>query len=209
MIVDQNIHLLTPWDIHVGAGIGGVPPASYGVEMLPGIAKFYTAGPAYSDWLAAQHRPICPNTGNLTLSFSLMTDDLAPAAAQALEFDTRVSIAGLNYNFSAQFNYAEGGTFQIVDNGGHWVDTGWKPGKFEPWIWYPIVLMYRFDTAKRTFSFMGASNGVSVAVPTGMQNLAAANLSWADSASVQVQQDIAGMAGAFSEYIKEMNLTWS
>lgn len=208
MIRDTDLQLL-PWETHIGSNIGGQPPTSYGTILLPDCCQFFTAGKAYADWLAAIHRPICPNTGYLTLSFGLMTDLLCESQAQALEFDTRISVAGMNYNFSAQFNYAEGGAFQIVDAKGNWVDTGWKPGKFVPYVWYPVTFAYGFDVTKKAYSFLSASVGMGVfQIPKLMQGMAAQSLSWADSCSLQVQLDLSAAGGAYSIFTRKMEYQW-
>jgi hypothetical protein len=209
-ICDTDLHLRADWENHVGINIGGTQPTSYGTVLLPNARQFFTAGKAYSDWLAAIHRPICPNTGYLTLSFELMTDAACYDQAQALEFDTRISIASLNYNLSSQFNYFEGGAFQITDVRGNWIDSGWKPGKFVPYVWYPITLRYGFDVAKKAYSFLSANNGVGspYVIPKVLQGLPAQPLAWADSCSLQVQLDLAAAGGAFSIFTRKMEYTW-
>ena len=216
MILDTQLELL-PFESHVGTGIGGVPPTSYG-SILYGIAVgFYTNGPAYANWLAAVHRPVLPNTGKLSLSFNLSVDPRANECAQALEFDTRVSIQDgsgkWNYNGSSQFNQAGGGAWQIVDANGDWVDTGFRPGKFTPLVKYPIKIDYSFDVTKHTSSVLGISIGGDInqrfLVPAHMQNLAASNLGWADSCSLQVQLDLNSSGGAYSIYMRDIQYEWS
>jgi hypothetical protein len=208
VIQDTQLELL-PWESHVGANIGGIQPTSYGTRLLPGAREFFTVGGKYADWLAAVHRPICPNAGYLTLTFELMTDAACPVVAQALEFDTRISLAGMNYNLSSQFNYAEGGAFQITDKSGSWIDSGWKPGKFTPYIWYPITLAYEFDVAKKAYSYLSAGIGPGAfQIPKQLQGVPAVALAWADSCSLQVQQDLAGAGGGYSIFTRNMTYTW-
>jgi hypothetical protein len=205
--VDQNLETET-WNTHVGPAIGGNPPESYGTQLIDGVRKFFVTGGPYSDWLASCHRPLPVNTGGLSLNFLLKTDDKAPLVAQALEFDTRVSVAKLNYNFSSQFNYQRGGMFQISVNG-KWVDTGIKPGVFIPSIWIPIQLDYAFDVVRQRYSTLAVSvNGVKSSVPTMLQNLTPTNLGWADSCSMQVQQDLNSKGGSFAMYLDGITYTW-
>lgn len=210
MIIDDQLELL-PWEAHVGADIGSVSPVTYGWRLTPeNVVEFYTTAPSYADWLAAVHRPICPNTGKLTLEFDLATDSFAVTAAQALEFDTRVSIAGMNYNLSSQFNYNKNGVFQISNQAGSWIDTAWIPGKFNPYQWYTIVYSYSFDTVAKTSSFLSASlDGKVFVVAAALQNVPATNLGWADSCSLQVQQDLAAGGGHFAMWLRNIRYIWS
>ncbi|MGC2323154.1 MAG: hypothetical protein WA463_11030 [Terriglobales bacterium] len=209
MILDTQLELL-PWESHVGTGIGGVPPTSYGTRQLGLATEFFTSGPPYADWLAAVHRPVLPNSGGLSLSFILATDSSTPDDAQALEFDTRLSIGNWNYNFSSQFNYQEGGMWQIIDRASHWADTGFKPGKFAPGTPYRIRIDYQFSTASRIGSILGIRlNDQRFLVPTTMQNLPPTLLNWADSASLQIQLDLNSSGGAYSIYLRDIQYEWS
>jgi hypothetical protein len=209
-IEDNGIEQLSGWFTQSGPNIGGVPPTSFGSTLLPGMRQFYTNGPPYADGLNAIKRPILPNSGYLNLSFDLMTDVLTPTFAQALEFDTRISISKTDYNFSGQFNYAEGGTFQIVDKSGKWIDTGWKPGKFQPYVWYPITFQYGFDTTKKAFSFLSASNGIGspFSIPKAMQGILSGPLAWDDTCNLQVQLDLAQAGGQYSIFTRGMKYMW-
>lgn len=208
-IIDNDLELRPDWERHVGPDIGGIEPASYGWNVLSAAREFYVKGSAYSDWLAAVHRPVLPNTGLLTLAFDLMTDSNTPLMAQALEFDTRVSVGGYNYNFSSQVNYAEGGMLQISDATGKWMDTGFKPGKFSPDLWYQIRMGYRFNLLSQRYSFATATIGIkSAVIPVNLQNLPAQLLKWADSVSLQVQLDLAGSGGGYSIFLKNVRYIW-
>lgn len=209
-IEDNGLDQLSGWFTQSGPNIGGAPPTSFGSVLLPGMRQFYTVGSAYADGLNAIKRPILPNTGFLTLSFELMTDALAPTFAQALEVDSRLCVSKTDYNLSSQFNYVEGGVFQIVDRNGKWVDTEWKPGKFQPYVWYPIRFQYGFDVAKKTFSFLSASNGVgaSFSIPKTMQGILSGPLAWDDTCNLQVQLDLAQAGGQYSIFTRNMKYTW-
>jgi hypothetical protein len=207
-IIDASIETL-PWEKHVGKDIGGVSPTSYGWNDLAEARELYIAGPAYADWLAACHRAILPNDGNLSLVFDVMTDSAAPQVAQALEFDTRLSVLGLNYNFSSQFNY-QTGAWQISDDKGNWVNTGWKPGKFQPDIWYGVQFDYSFNLAAKKFAYLGARAGVKqFLVPSALQNISPIPLNWADSCSLQMQLDLSSTGGAFSIFVRNVRYLWS
>lgn len=210
MIVDSDLQLRPDWEKHVGPDIGGISPDVSGWDQSnPPYMRFFAQGKAYSDWLAAIHRPILPNTGNLQLSFDLMVDSLAGTYAQALEFDTRLSIAGFNYNFSSQVNYAEGGKLQISDVKGNWVDSGAVPGKLPILMPIRFLYVYKFDTIKKTYSTVSVSiAGKKYLIPARLQNLAAQPLKWDDSCSLQVQLDIGALPGAFSHSMNNVDLGW-
>lgn len=208
MIVDANLETLTSWEKHVGPDIGGVPPLVYGWNQTADAMEFYTNGPAYSDWLAALHRPVLPGTLQ-SLSFELMVDGDSPMASQAIEIDTKLAIGGHMYDFSSQFNYAEGGMWQIVNAKELWVDTGFRPGRFQPDIWYPIRFGYGYNLGTKQFSVLNASVGVKqFKVSTALQNIPAAPSNWADSVSLQVQLDIAKQTGQYAIYMRNIDYYW-
>lgn len=209
MIIDAELEKRADWEKKVGADIGGVSPTSYGWNQWPDCMKFYTSGKAYSDWLAALHRPVLPNTGNLALSFDLMTDSFAPQCAQAIEFDTRVSLAGMNYNFSAQVNYALGGVLQLSDAKGNWQDTDFRPGKFLPFVWTPIRMVYQFDTHLQIYATVEVRIGLQRWKSPTKIALAPLPLNWEDSCSLQIQQDLGSTGGAFAIYIRNAQYEWS
>lgn len=208
MIIDTQLEQRTDWQKKVGADIGGVAPDSYGWMQTAEAMKFYTKGKAYADWLAACHRPYLPNTGRLTLALELMTDVLAPTAAQAIELDTRIAIAGNDNNCSFQNNYARGGMLQLSGQDGNWVDTGVMYGKFTPRQWYAIRLHYGFDVTMLTYRTDRIDINDEVFYPT-LPTLKAVKLGWSDGAHLQVQQDISSTGGGFDMYIRNMRYEWS
>lgn len=209
MITDSNLQALSGWKKEVGSNIGGVSPTSYGFFQYGSMMVLYTEGPKYADWLAAISRPICPNTGNLSLSFQVMVDADSLTAAQALEFDTKVSIATYIYNFSSQINYAEGGTLQISNALGNWIDTGFKPGKLSAGVWHSFVYQYKFDTTAKAYSIVSVElDGVIFPIPGNLGNLKAGQSNWADSANLQIQLDLGPQGGTFSEIIQNAEFQW-
>jgi hypothetical protein len=214
LIVDDNLELVDEWSAKVGPDISGNPhfvaPISYGSRMLAVGREFYTVGKPWADWLASLHRPIMQNTGKLALMFEFMTDINAPSVAQALEFDTRISIGGFNYNFSSQFNYIKGGLWQISGQDASWQDTEFNPGIFEPNVWHPVRFEYSFDVIGHVYSFISVSIGTKrYMVPETMQNLRAPNKRWTDLCGLQVQQDLNKKGGSFSEYLHGIRYIWS
>jgi hypothetical protein len=210
MITDSQLQAITGWKQEVGANIGGVSPTSYGFYLFGEMMVFYTEGTAYADWLAAISRPICPNSGKLSLAFEVIVDEDSLTSAQALEFDTKLSIASYIYNFSSQLNYAEGGTLQISNAAGSWIDTGFKPGKLTPLTWHTFVFNYSFNTSTKTYSFVSAEiDGVLYTIPANLQNLKAVESNWADSANFQVQLDLNSVGGSFSEALQNVEYVWN
>lgn len=196
-IIDSGLELL-PFEQHVGSDIGGVAPTNYGSRLVPGgWLEFYTNGPSYADWLGAIHRPVCSYgpVANLSLAFDLCVDPSTDV--QCREIDTIVSLAGMKYNQSAQFNEAAN-QFQIVDKNGVWINPGWSPGKLAPlspnapMISTPVQFNYSFDFANKVSSF-----------------LSAAATTWADRCSLQVQLDIAGAPGLFAMWMRNVRYEWS
>lgn len=222
MITDSNLEQRSDWEMKVGPDIGGpkpfIQPDFYSVTVHEDATQYYIRGKPYTDWLAALHRPFLPNAGHLSLAFELMTDANAFLKAQAIEFDTRVSFAGMDYNHSFQINYERNGVLQISDQvnvladgkvtGGNWVDTGHLYGKLEPRSWYPVRLHYGFDIAAKTYRTERIDIGdewFEISLPT----LKAAKLGWADGAHCQVQQDLNAAGGFYSIYTRNMHYYWA
>lgn len=216
--VDGNLQELAGWATLVGGDVGGVPPTSYGFTQFQppsGTAmQLSTNGPASANWRAyiTGGRPIfAQNIGLLNMSFTLNTDVNTPGVAQAIEFDTRVSVDGWNYNFSARLNYAAGGTLQISDGSqpANWVDTGFVPGVLTPGTTYQILCEYKFDTTAKKYSIIAVTIGATrYVIPSNLQNLTPLNLSWADGAYPQLQQNINGSGGAYSMLVDNMEYLW-
>lgn len=209
LVFDANLEAAT-WDVHVGSDIGGGVPTMYGTTYAAGVRTFSTVGGPFTDWLAACHRKIPSNTGKLSLRFDLKTDAQTLLVAQTIELDTRVSVNKLNYNFSSQFNYQRGGMLQISNQAGGWVDTGIKPGPFTPLVWIPIQFDYVFDIVAHKYSTLAVTiSGIKTLLPAALQNLTATSLDWADSCSLQVQQDLNALGGAFDIYLRNAQYIWS
>ena len=210
MILYPNLEAAPDWQVLTGSNIGGISPDKFGINQKPGYIEFYTVGKPYADFLAALHLPLQPNVQNLSLQFELCLDGVAAYCAQALEFDTRVSIAGWNYNFSSQINYEEVGMLQIVNAAGKWIDTGGVPGILPAHTWIPFKYTYTFDTTKHVFSLVAATiNGNAYTIPSALKNVAASTLDWADSCSLQVQLDLNSGGGAFSHRMRNIQYAWS
>lgn len=211
MILDTHIELLTSWKPPIVVGIGGSgPPKSYGYDQSFPEMRFFTNGSPYNNWLAANARPILPNTGKLSLSFELMIDANVASSAQAIEFDTRLSISGLNYNFSSQIDIAAGWQLQISDAAGGWVSTGYNVPKLAPLEYHSFLYQYSFDTTKKLYSTLEIEiDNAPYPIPSTLQNLAPQNLGWADSCSLQVQQDLGSKGGAFSQLMRNIQYAWS
>jgi hypothetical protein len=217
-IIDSQLESQAGWELHTGSDIGGVTPTSYGTYQAGGIRVFYISNPPGANWLAALHRPVVqPNTGKLSLSFDLMVDDNVSLLAQALEFDTRVSVVGDNYNHSSQLNYAEGGMWQISDGTqlpgtAKWVDTGFRYGKLLPDVWNQLKFEYSFDITKKVYSTVAISvNGVRFLIPPNLQNLKPTRPTplWADSCNLQVQLDQNSGSGEFSTWMRNIQYSWT
>lgn len=209
-MVDNDLCVWGEWDApHTGKDIGGVPPTKCGnILRSGGWREFYTQGPAWACWLTAVHRQVlCKQPSFVSVSFSLMTDHLAPTCAQAIEIDFILSLNGLKGNGSSQFNYAEGGMWQIVDAKGNWVDTGIETAIFVPWVPHPIKIEYYFDAKEFSVSSLAVCGDHNVVV-ANQQQIPMQPTNWGESASVQVQQDLGAAGGAFSIFMKDLAIDW-
>ena len=200
----SNIESSLGWLVVSGPSINSVAPTTYVIEQTASQLRTYISGPAYAGALGKKQLPLPPIAkGIFTFSFEVEPDEAAELYAQALEFDLRVSIGGLNYNGSFQINYAEGGMCQIVDASGKWVDTGIKLGILPANTATAISVTMSIDQAKKTFSVeqIGA-----LAVPQSLQNVPASNLGWADCIVVQIQCDLNSKGGAYSHGVQNVTV---
>lgn len=209
--IDSGIERAPNWESIVGIDkVGGVNlPTAYGWLDLADAKQFYIQGPAYSNYLAACPRPIMPNTGKLSLLLEVMVDENATHVAEALEFDTRISIGGLNYNFSSQFNYATG-FWQISNQEGGWTNTEFVFSEPDPWTWTSLRFDYSFNLATLKYSYLSMRAGnLNYYVPPSMGNLTPTKLGWTDTCNLQIQQDLAAEGGAFKLFTKNIGYVWS
>ena len=216
MYVDANLEAQSGWGQRADASVGGpkpyVPPDNFGMNVIQSRVEreFFIEGPAYTDGLFSIHRPIRPNTGKLALQFQLNVSAESALYSQALEFDTRLSIAEIGYNFSSQFNQQKGGVWQVHVNGKGWVSTPFNPGKFTPGLWTLVRFDYTFDIVKHTYSFVSATVGnTKFMLPEAFLNLSATPLLWSDGASFQVQLDLNAKGGAYKHRITNADFIWS
>lgn len=218
MIIDSQLHTNFGWGMHTqadGSNIGGIPPDKYGFtqDHMLGLMTFSTQakgnGKDSADWEAYIERPILPNSGRIITCLTVMFDENTANSAQAIEFDTVVTINGVTYNFSRQFNYAEGGHYQISNKSNGWQDTGFNPGKFTANQWYKMVFTDQLDTVHKTYSPISVSVGnLVIAIPASMQNLPGEERGWSDGAILQIQQDLIPTGGQFSEVIAQADIQW-
>lgn len=220
MITDSNLEQRTDWESHVGPDIGGpidpithkhIPPDFYSLTQHEDSTQLYVRGKPFTCWLAANHRPLLPNTGHLTLSLDLLTDMNALSVCQEIEIDTRISVNGWDFNHSFRNNYLKGGMLQISDGTiptAHWVDTGIMYGRFLPRQWHTIKLTYSFDTVKQTYRTKQIGIGgewFTLSLP----ELKGQQLGWKDGAHLQLQQDLNDKGGWFSIYVRNITYIWT
>lgn len=215
MLRDCNLEYQKTWETKTGPDISGTPkpiiPDKTKIDQSNGkYIVLSTQGKAYADWMAALHRPVLPNTGKLSLSFELTLGEEAVDLGGEFEFDTRLAIGGFNYNFSSQINCTEGWHMQISDVKGLWVDSGMNVGKLAPLIPHNFVYSYVFDITAKKYSFTTISiDGKLFFVPSKLQGLIAGKFDWADSCSLQVQQDIGPVAGGYSQAMRNIHYDWT
>ncbi len=207
--VASNLEERPGWTRQAGPDIGGGVPSDYDFEQhvaspsLDGSAmRLYVTGGPYCDWLTHQVIPVAHGIRRCQLDFQLYTDVMAPTVAQAIEFDTRVSIAGWNYNFSAQLEYARGGVLQYAQGGG-WADTPLAPGILTPLRWHHVVLDYELNTTTRSGRFVAFAldnSRYEMYIPATVDKL-----DWdPDIAVVQLQQDTGDPGGTFQLWFDQI-----
>lgn len=217
-IEDRKLHKLTTWKAQISQAINAGPaPTNYGSISLPKCRAFSIAGPPWSGYLNSISRPICPNSGLVTLAYDIKIDEACYDLCNIIETDSRISIGGNNYNGSLQNNFSEGGMIQVngFDKNGKdiWIDTGFKPGKYVPGVWYPVNICYRFSTILKTMSIISCRIGNQFFVlPTMLQNLTVTRPTplWADSINCQWQLGVGKNAALtpFTTFARRMRYIW-
>lgn len=212
MIIDANLELSKTWQSQVGKLVSGddhpVIPDTYGFDQnILNYMRFYAQGKPYATWMAFNKRPVLPNTGYLSLSSELILDSTT-AGAQALEFDLRLAIGGVDYNFSSQINQAEGGMLQI-SIADKWVDTGIVLGKLAYNVLHQFKFNYVFDTkAKKRSTASFVLDGKAYFLPAKLTGIACASFNWEDTCILQVQQDIGPVAGYIQQTMRNTDIGW-
>lgn len=214
-LVDNNLELLEWKPGQSGPNIGDAVPTSYGYRKWADKLEFYIINEVKTSktpsWLGAIARSLPPAGYNhLALNFDLVLDGNSVSMARCLEFDIRVCLAKLGYNCSSQINNATG-IWQISDVNGNWVDTGYHVAALKPWTLQHFRIEYAFDFVGHKYSIVGIkiNDAATFMVPDVLRNLAATPLAWDDSCSIQVQQDMYGNVGTFSQIMWNIDLEWT
>jgi hypothetical protein len=223
--VDDKLEFSDAWHVEVGPGIGG--PVPY-VAPTQAVVKPATtadpymyvtiAGSRYTDMMAALLRPWQPEfiedpkNVEITLEFTLNTDDNSFNSLQALETDLRIAdAAGYNYNGSFQNNYQEGGQIQVygVPPNPPWVDTGLKPGKFSRNTDHHVRIRYAVNTVAHTMSTPWAEiDGIRYSVPAKLMNVPGDLVKWTPGLYLQLQLDLAFAGGSSTVKFKNVRCVW-
>jgi hypothetical protein len=212
MIPDLNLELKTGWSTVVSKGVGANPPALYGIKQYLGKLGLFTQGikGQYCDWLAAIHRPIpVANPTGLAMEFIFSFSFTTAIFCQCLEFDGILTRQLKKFNCSFQINIAEGWQLQISAQDGSWIGIGVQVAPLAPDTDHTACMIYKYDTVKDVYSFISITiDGVTYAIPSKFQNLAAIVTNWSDTFSVQLQHDANALGGSFSASVRSLNLFW-
>jgi hypothetical protein len=217
MIVDTNIQAL-PMLSHTqadGSNIGGVPPASYGLQLVPGKHRsllMWTQGNTgkptdYPAWMAypATPRPILPNTGKLRVEMEYALGGNL-AGLNAVETDVLIVMNGLKFNRS--FQYVQGIGFEIADVNGNWLPTGINPGSLVANKRYSVAFDNVFD-AKTSSTTSFERDGVVYFVPVSLQMVPAKPTNWKPD-GVYVQMQMSSLPNGLPWSLKlKLNIAWT
>jgi hypothetical protein len=232
MIPDSQLEFAKNWIAIANEGIGGpvpyVPPTAFSVapanprspNLLVAIA-----GSAYTDMMAALHRPLMPvfdpSRIYYSLSFNLNVDANTQTQAQALESEANfvyVDAKGISWEFPSdwQINVEENYMIQGFTPDIPWRDTGLRIPKLVSGIPCPIKISYLVDTVDNVISTLGFTvNGVSYAMPAVFQNIPAQRKNtvpkvntWMPGMYVQFQSDLAYKGGALIHEYSGVSINW-
>ncbi len=224
----MNIHTFdasTIFATHTGSSIGGVAPLTYSCTPLPTAdavwlfstqgnsdptgkaypaAEWYQAATAVADALALP-APILPNTGKLSLSYTLTVDEATQTAANVIETDLILVTGGYKYNLSGQRHVASG---EIDD--GNWTDTGLRVGELTSDTPHAVQWSYSFNATTHTCSVLSyACDGVVHAIATPFQNMPALSCNWTTGVYLQIQMGSLPAAARWEMTMGDLAISWS
>jgi hypothetical protein len=195
------------WTRNWSKDINPVQPEGYYPIQLPDGIRLYCAGPAYAGWLAKHVDPLIYPFTKISFNYQLTIDDATQQQAQVVETDAKITDAsGWTYDFSAQWNIAEGWMFQVATAAGLWIDTGFRlavPPQAN--IAMPFKIDYALDYTNHLSSVLGVMAGTTYfSLPSNLQKIAAKQVGWQPSSIVtQLQQCNNGLPGAHSWKISQ------
>ncbi len=214
MIVDDLLQAL-PGKSHVqsdGSQIGGVDPAKYGWEIVPGKRQallLTTEGPTEAGgypawmWYPATPRPILGDSSKLELRMTyVLGGDLR--GSNVIETDTRLNGA---WNGSVQYNQVSG--FQVTDATGAWLDTGISYGPLAVNTEYDVRIAYDFDLPNKLTSVTAIGIGRMLPVPARLQKVPWVGTAWSTGLYLQIQLGSMPSAQPWSLKIKRARYVWS
>lgn len=194
------------------SSIGGVDPARYGFETVPGkrqalllTTEGTTKAGAYPAWMwyPATPRPILGDLTKLELRTTyVLGGDLR--GSNVIETDTRLNGA---WNGSVQYNQASG--FQVADATGAWVDTGVNYGPLAVDTEYDVRIAYNFDLANKLTSITAIGIGRMLPVPARLQKVPLLGDAWTPGLYLQIQLGSMPSAQPWSLKIKRARYLWS
>lgn len=219
MIFDTMLQAL-PGKTHVqsdGSNIGGVDPAKYGFQTIPGKKQallLTTEGttkageyPAFM-WYPASPRPILGDVSKLELRMTYVLGGNL-RGCNVIETDTILVMNGLKFNGSAQYNQSLG-EFQVTDAKGDWVNAGLRYGELETNTRYELRIAYDFDLANklRSIPAIGLLGGLHLA-PADLQKIPATPCDWKPGIYLQIQLGSTPSAEPWSLLVKKAEYVWS
>lgn len=197
-----NLDIAPGWTKQWSKDINPVEPNGYDFIQVPDGIRLYCDGAKYAGWLAKYVSPLLYPFSKISFNYQLIIDDATPQQAQVVETDSKITdAAGWTYDFSAQWNIAEGWMFQIVDANGKWIDTGIKLAvPPQPNVAMPFRIDYALDYTNHLSSVIGVMAGNTFAgLPSSFGKIAAKQIGWKAMQIVsQLQQCNNGLPGAHS-----------
>ena len=232
MISDSGLEFNKQWIAIANAGIGGpvpyVPPKVFTVTPAtlanPNL-EVTIAGSAYTDMMAASHRPLMPafdpSQIYYSLLFNLNIDQNTPTQGQALESEANyvyVDAKGISWEFPSdwQINIEQGWMVQGFTPTAPWLNTGIRIQPLTPGTPCPVKISYLVDTVNNNVSTLGfVVDGVSYAMPAAFQKIPAQQKNkavnvgaWAPGIYVQFQSDLASKGGLMTNKYTGVAINW-
>jgi len=169
-----------------------------------GSTKFAMAGPAFANALWWEKLGPLNSAANFRWEFSVYFDGTL-SSAQTLEFDVFQFIAGQEFMFGTQCNYAQKVWNVWSQGNGKWFRINVPCNQFRPNTWHAVRWDLHRIGNRVSYDALwidGVAYNVNVQKPAGVTPPG-----WGDNLGVQYQLDLNGAGGSLNEWVDEVKLT--
>lgn len=210
MLIDQDIQFSSALATFQGPDINPVAPNSFNFVIALDRVETYIQGPQFAGALVQIKKAlnvVAAPVMNFRLVRSIFPFQSFVANSQVDEGDLRVTVGGLTYIFDNQFDYGNGGEFEI-GTGSSWQPAGFKVPMPPAYQWTSYSIACVLDQEKKLATIQSVSvNGAKAAVVPPSLAQPAQNLGWTDQ-EIIVQMQCCLKAAGMMAYAWKLSLEW-